>query len=1078
MARRKFRPPDRAAGFHRRLHGAGDGKTENLKEVKIVDELTIRRERTLARTQYSRAADASKTENAGKAAGQSAATKTASSGNGLSVSESMQSLMARMRELSESSRVSYSILQSGEGAAAEIKDTLEKMRDIVDQAIKYPAERETLQGELDTLNAGLDRLLSSTVFSDTEIFYDDTDAAGTYYEDLAQLLDEAIENITGADYSSVAFAALTNSGMSSVAILSSLGLSGTASAYDILEAMAQSGLSAGSTASYVVSLYLGAVIAGDGDASGVTDVAAMLKGLRQLLDRVADGASMDDAISELTGGRFSGMEDLIESFLDGGSDAVEFLAQLLLTSAGTVSLLDAQSMSLMNLLESRETDLMTMLLDVLNGSAGTVPEADSADVEPSDADGEAQDASQLNAARLPYAVETYTIGRTASPGEGQESGAVSVEGGTVTVHGSGDVIINGSGVSAEAIIIEGSGRVLLRNAQAETLIIKSPEAQVASSGENTIEDLVMDKNAAVTFSGRGLLDIGAFAADSTNTVRVAGGAVMVGGGDGRIGENVNVTVEAASSLAVNAGTAVTGADSQAAAPFDVVLRTLVPGFETLTSIAVDGRAAAMALMNNADTQDVARLWLDKPDPSHGYPLHQIRLNGQDSEGKSKIFYVYIQWDEKRGEYRQIPMYPNPFNVTGGTEGEDWEYDDGTGTLRILSPQVTEISGGAGVDANSEPFSGRVQIAGHIGDIRLNINNVSCGVDEGRSFELGRENKVTLILNRGSSNSFRSGSGCAGISVSDGSDVTIESAPVDEDNPELAVGELTVVGGKDGAGIGRDSGGSWDRVSTITIAGGKITSTAMGAGAGIGAGKHGFMGDITITGGTVTAKGGPLGGAGIGGALGAVAGNITISGGLISAEATYHAAAIGAGIQGECGDILITGTTRILKARGGNPGYDIGACIFGGCGKVTVDGADIGAASISLPEQDQITLPAGDGEIISVPRYALSTGSLLLKGLDVRTDSGIVRAKSAISAAQSRVSRILEEYNTLCGKLDKSINTLRTVKSNIAAEGKPVRNRSEADELLDKAKRSILRDSLDALRANSEQVAENVLKLLK
>ena len=64
-------------------------------------------------------------------------------------------------------------------------------------------------------------------------------------------------------------------------------------------------------------------------------------------------------------------------------------------------------------------------------------------------------------------------------------------------------------------------------------------------------------------------------------------------------------------------------------------------------------------------------------------------------------------------FEPVSLYPNPFTITGGEDGRDWVYEEETHTLRILSNQVTAISGGAGTDANQSPFSGRIALADQI-----------------------------------------------------------------------------------------------------------------------------------------------------------------------------------------------------------------------------------------------------------------------------------------------------------------------------------------------------------------------------
>ena len=315
----------------------------------------------------------------------------------------------------------------------------------------------------------------------------------------------------------------------------------------------------------------------------------------------------------------------------------------------------------------------------------------------------------------------------------------------------------------------------------------------------------------------------------------------------------------------------------------------------------------------------------------------------------------------------------------------------------------------------------------------------------------------------SRNIFESGAGCAGISLGDGAQLRID-AP----RGPGPTGMLFATGGSGGAGIGRDGGGSRDQTSGIRIQGGVITASGNGGGAGIGAGKHGFMGPVTVTGGVITATGGSGGGAGIGGALGAPVGDITIRGGAVTAVAVWHAAAIGAGVQGTSGDILITGAARIVKAQGGNPGADIGACLFGSCGKVQVsDGANVGGAK--LWTNRGISLRMGDEAAVTLPQFRLSSGALRLDAVHVLTREGARAAEATLEADRRWVSQIQTAYRALYVRLERSGRTRR---------GGPVRDSGAADLLLEDTRRFILRQSSQAMHTHSGRSGEDVGQLLR
>lgn len=531
--------------------------------------------------------------------------------------------------------------------------------------------------------------------------------------------------------------------------------------------------------------------------------------------------------------------------------------------------------------------------------------------------------------------------------------------------------------------------------------------------------------------------------------------------------NVPVVVDGPVLLAARAA-AVTSGAGKPMAPFDIVWRTLLPGWSAMTALSVDGRQGRALLLSG----EPARLWLEKGD--QGSPaVHTVILRGKDEAQRPKTRYAYLRWNEGAGAFEETVLYPNPFTVTGGEPGKDWIYEEETHTLRILTNQVTAVSGGAGTDANREPFSGRLALADGIGKLELTLGGVVCRVPEGGAFDLGRENDVTLLLRSGTENRFESGAGRAGISLGDGTSLLVD-CPETRENSRNPAGTLTASGGEGGAGIGRNSGGGGDRTSRIRIRGGAVTAVGTGGGAGIGAGKRGAMGPVDILGGVVHATGESGGGAGIGGALGASVGDITIRGGQVTALAVGHAAAIGAGVQGTCGDILITGRARIEKALGGDPGADIGACLFGSCGKVQIsDGADIGKAR--LWTRSGVPLQMG-AETVTLPQFRLSSRALGLDRLSVATKEAAKAAQAVVERDRRWVAQIQNAYNVLYHRLERSWNGLLGVQQYLS--GGPVRDEAAAGTLLEDARRSISRPSSQAMRTHGKRGKDDVRRLFR
>ena len=160
------------------------------------------------------------------------------------------------------------------------------------------------------------------------------------------------------------------------------------------------------------------------------------------------------------------------------------------------------------------------------------------------------------------------------------------------------------------------------------------------------------------------------------------------------------------------------------------------------------------------------------------------------------------------------------------------------------------------------------------------------------------------------------------------------------------GSLVVSGGYNCPGIGS----CVQSCGNIEIRGGHITAIGDGTAPGIGAGKNYTCRNITITGGTVIAKGGNLtgssnGGAGIGTAgpnsNGPTCGNILITGGTVEATGGYYAAGIGTAYLGRCGTITITdGVTQVTATKGTKASKSIGLgrkYASTSCGTVTIGG---------------------------------------------------------------------------------------------------------------------------------------------
>ena len=1017
-----------------------------------MSELTIRRDREISAARYRAAEKAEKTEKGGGPIQRTEKTP------GFTLSETLRQLLSGSSRTESQIRESRRTLQSGEAVLAEVQENLSRMEALAREAAgEGETDRDALQAQLDRLRQEIDRIMRSAA-GGADLFLDGD------LEDGADALLYALLSDAAAGQDLPGW--LTQGGLTADQLLSALGLDKTASGADLMAAIIGSSLDGNSAAGRLAALYLGAVIAGGG-IDGTASMEMALEGLRQLMEKVAQGVPADQAVAELTGGTFTSLSDFQSQFTSGTAPGLEaFLTNLLLTGEGDL-LLDFPAIP--PLLAGLEGMNLELLMNLLSSGESASGEAAAPPVLP-EAEAALVPAGGPDAAPPPedHALSVMDLGSVRV--SGQDLSGVSLgDNGVLIVAGQGDVTVEGAGPDAPEILLTGSGTVTLRSVSAPLLTVDGSGVQLAGAGENTLQTVRLRPGAVLTLDGGGFLRMGSLEAAPTALLRLRPGAAaeVRRGEDSMGGTRIPVILEGPASLAVQADR-VSDPRGRSLDPVDVIWKALLPGWSAVTAMAVDGRQVRTHLPGG-ELPALVRLWLGKGDGSQGHPIHSLAFWGRDGAGRAKTRYAYLRWNQQTGSFQEINMYPNPFTVTGGEADRDWVYEEETQTLRILSSRVTAVSGGSGTDASQTPFSGRIALADNIGSIELTLGGVVCRTSSGRAFSLGRENNVTLLLQSGSSSLFESGAGCAGVSLGDGACLRIDR----DGSPGgrgPADGSLTAAGGPGGAGIGRDSGAGRDRTARIHIRGGVITALGTGGGAGIGGGKGSPMGSIVITGGVIDATGGPGGGAGIGGALAAPVGDISIRGGTISAAAADQAAAIGAGVRGACGDILITGTARILKALGGNPGADIGACLFGGCGQVLISGgADIGSAKPWT--RTGISLEMG-ADTATLPQFRLSAKSLRLDGLSVATREQARAARRTVELDRRWVSRIQDAYGALYGQLEQSFSGLYGSQP----EG-PVRDSVSAGALVTDMRQSILRESARVIRTHSRRTKECVWQLL-
>lgn len=280
------------------------------------------------------------------------------------------------------------------------------------------------------------------------------------------------------------------------------------------------------------------------------------------------------------------------------------------------------------------------------------------------------------------------------------------------------------------------------------------------------------------------------------------------------------------------------------------------------------------------------------------------------------------------------------------------------------------------------------------------------------------------------NTLRGGHSCAGL----------------EKDDEYSTGKLTITaedtsaslkayGGQNSAGIG---GGSYDSTSKLEIANGKIyAESGSNMGAGIGGGMYG-KGEVTISGGDVTAHGGHTA-AGIGGGFRG-SGDVTILGGTVTAIPAEGSNSNVTGIGGGFG-CDEKSTVRILGGVVDAVGNGCGSGIGGGEGDVEVE---IGGGA-------QVTAKGGQGddEFNRGPGAAIGTngdvGGKAGKELDVNVsgEGTVTRINSQLTTACEHKWTLVSSTPAAVGQLGEkeykcsSCGSTRTVYKFVLPEPAPV-----------------------------------------
>ena len=283
------------------------------------------------------------------------------------------------------------------------------------------------------------------------------------------------------------------------------------------------------------------------------------------------------------------------------------------------------------------------------------------------------------------------------------------------------------------------------------------------------------------------------------------------------------------------------------------------------------------------------------------------------------------------------------SISAGTNGNN--VTQGSTTKENDTDTVIKSNGSSTASSNTVTID-----AGEGKTVNVTLDNVNINTSKTDDAAVSVTGSGNTNIELNGNNTLTSGSGHAGLEHNKETDAegneTSGKLTITDENKDG--GTLTATGGYGGAGIGGGDG----KDGQVTITGGEITAKATGNyGAGIGGGSGGD-GTVTISGGTITEASGGYMAAGIGSGQGVVhydddtgemiidkktVGNVTIEGNakIENAKSGYGGSGIGGGPIG-IGNVIIRGNAQIGNATGGEEGAGIGGGALG-TGDVTIEG---------------------------------------------------------------------------------------------------------------------------------------------
>lgn len=191
----------------------------------------------------------------------------------------------------------------------------------------------------------------------------------------------------------------------------------------------------------------------------------------------------------------------------------------------------------------------------------------------------------------------------------------------------------------------------------------------------------------------------------------------------------------------------------------------------------------------------------------------------------------------------------------------------------------------------------------------------------------------------------------------------------------------------------------------------------------------------------------------------------------------------------------TSGTGVFDGKGTNASgltdsnFGAGASLSYSGNKVTVNGGNADGLSFTLKDNAANTsvtvngslsfhIGANEDQTINVSINAMDSGSLGVKGVDVTTTTGAESAITTINNAIESVSGERSKLGATQNRLEHTINNLNTSSENITAAESRIRDVDMAKEMMEQTKNSILAQASQAMLAQSNQMTQSVLQLLR